>query len=131
MENSIVAVYGSLRKGLGNHGLLQGSEFIGTGKVSGYGMYSLGGFPAMSNVGAKSDAVVEVYSVDEVTMARLDRLEGYPSFYNRSLVAVLLDEGEGGVATYASAWMYHIDEAFDNKDFVASGDWVKYFGGER
>ena len=94
-------------------------------------MYSLGGFPALTSVGAKTDVVVEVYSVDENTMLRLDRLEGYPHFYNRSQVAILLDEGEGGVDTYASAWMYHIDDTFEDKNFVASGDWVKYYGGER
>ncbi|MCS5736871.1 gamma-glutamylcyclotransferase family protein, partial [Herbiconiux daphne] len=48
-----------------------------------------------------------------------DALEGYPSFYNRTQIPVVLDDGRE-----LDAWIYHIDE--EQKEGVAHGDWVKY-----
>ena len=74
-----VAVYGTLKKGRGNHGLLSTSQFLGDGLIHGYDMYSVhGGFPCI--VPSKSGegiCKVEVYEVNEETLARLDMLEGY------------------------------------------------------
>jgi len=129
MEHRLVAVYGSLREGLHNHRLLKNSECVGKGSVSGYGMYSLGGFPALTKLQDKCDVVVEVYSVDDNTMARLDMLEGYPHYYNREQVAIHFG-GEDGVESYTTAWMYYIDDTFDDSAFVKDGDWLKYYSGE-
>lgn len=76
--NKIVAVYGTLRKGYGNHAILaEGKcEFLGQDTISGYDMYTNGGFPMI--VEGTRDIVIEKYRVtDETTMRRLDRLEGY------------------------------------------------------
>lgn len=124
----IVAVYGSLRKGLGNHRVLGGSECIAKGHITGFGMYSLGGFPALTTVAKRTDVLVEVYEVEPHIMAGLDRLEGYPHFYNRQQVSVHLDGSEGGVDNYITAWVYYIDDAFTDDKFVEGGDWVEYYG---
>jgi len=124
----LVAVYGSLRKGLGNHRVLGDSECVGKGLVTGFGMYSLGGYPALTTLAERTDVVVEVYEADEDTMVRLDRLEGYPTFYDRKKVAVHLDAGEAGVEAYTTAWIYYIDNTFDERRFVEGGDWVEYYG---
>lgn len=112
-----VLVYGSLRKGFGNHYLLENSRFLGEVKTGPhYTMYSFGGFPALS-LNGDTTIVGEVYEVDEETMARLDRLEGYPNFYDRVLIPT----------EYGEAWMYFIhDIDREALPVVESGDWKEY-----
>ena len=80
MVNKQVAVYGTLRKGGGNHHILYGIPFD-TDTISGYEMYSLGGFPyVIKSEDPESKITVEVYTVDNYrTAVNLDRLEGYHS----------------------------------------------------
>lgn len=100
---NLVAVYGSLKKGYGNHRLLDTSEFLGTTDTYGeWTMYSLGGFPAIVPEG-NTQICIEVYRVDRETMADLDMLEGYPSFYDRRIIDT----------KYGKAWIYFIGEADD------------------
>lgn len=105
-----VAVYGSLKEGFGNHRLLTTSEKVGEDWVDGWTMYSLGGFPAI--VEGDGSIKVEIYEVDDETFSRLDRLEGYPSFYDRKKV----ETSEG------AAWIYyhHTPPA---REIVESGEW--------
>lgn len=83
-----VAVYGSLKRAFHNHHhYLQNSDFVGNDTVSGFDMYSLGGFPGIvPNSEAESPVSVEIYDVNRATLERLDRLEGHPHFYERVLV---------------------------------------------
>lgn len=101
-EDYLVAVYGTLKRGNGNHRLLSDSEFIGTGCTrKEYGLKSMGGFPSII---AGNDRVrVEVYLVNPKAMSRLDQLEGYPSFYNREQVTITLENGKE-----LQAWMYFV-----------------------
>ena len=114
-----VAVYGSLRAGCGNHRLLEGSECIGTYRIDApFKMHSLGGFPALVPDAEDNSIVVEVYEVDDTTMAKLDGLEGYPSFYNRMVISV---------SASLNAWIYFMeDREFKDDSFVVSGDWVQF-----
>lgn len=72
-----VFVYGTLKKGHGNHSLLRTAEFIGTGITSwcGWSMFD-GPFPYV--VPSENECYVEgeVYKVDEPTLKMLDELEG-------------------------------------------------------
>lgn len=75
-------VYGTLKQGFGNHVLLKDSTLIGTLELPGYSMHSFGWFPVITP--SQRDSVVgELYEIDEDTLARCDRLEGHPSFYQR------------------------------------------------
>lgn len=119
---SKVAVYGSLRKGMGNHGLLVavGAVLVSTERAPGFNMVSLGGYPAVyESVG---DITIEVYDVahnEEESMRRLDRLEGFPTFYNRKLI----DTSQG------PAWIYFMpEEQLAHRRAVPNGDWVEYYG---
>lgn len=118
-----VAVYGSLRSGMGNHVLLEHVQDHKVGHVLGYDMYSCGGFPALvpSRYGV---ATVEVYEVDDATLRRLDQLEGYSNgyqgFYDRTTENIVL-EGGGAVQAY----VYFMHEA-PSSVHVESGDWVKF-----
>lgn len=120
---SLVAVYGSLRKGLHNHRVISEAEYISKGVVKGFGMYCLGLYPAILRTGKKTDVVVEVYDVTSSIMDNLDSLEGFPRYYNRKLVPVSVD-GEQLVA-----WIYYMEGELD-ADFVECGDWAKYVGGK-
>ena len=109
----IVAVYGSLKQGHGNNRLLADSRCLGVTRTRPeYTLYSLGYFPCVAPHGDTA-VQVEVYEVDERVFGNLDRLEGYPSFYDRKKIDT----------EYGEAWMYFIDEERDDNVKIASGVW--------
>lgn len=115
-----VFVYGSLRSGEGNNGLLRSSMLVGDAAVYGV-LYSLGGFPGLRlDDLAPTWVQGEVWTVDDETLERLDRLEGVShGFYRRVRVSVELLAG-----TSAEAWVYEINERhIRGCSRVASGDW--------
>jgi len=77
-------------------------------------MYSLGGFPCITEEG-DTPIAVEVYKVDEQVFSRLDMLEGYPDFYNRKEIET----------KYGTAWIYYIEDAdyMGELNKVESGRW--------
>jgi len=115
-----VAVYGSLREGFGNHRILEGSEKLGTHWVPGYEMFSLGAFPGVRK--GHTHVFTEVYEVDNKTMERLDRLEGYSgksetNFYDRTTVST----------PHGDAYMYTLENyRYADSDLVESGNWKGY-----
>ncbi len=104
-----VFVYGTLKKGHGNHDfLLQGSKFIGefTTKEK-YNMKD-GGFPYVCRKGETMFPIRgEVYEVNDDTLQSLDWLEGIPSHYQRMPVEI---DGLEGVE------MYSIEQAEGRED---------------
>ena len=86
-----VAVYGTLKKGFGNHFLLEGSKFLGT--ATSEDRFCLGEyvFPAVVPSPDGVAIEVEIYEVDDRVLKRLDALEGYPDFYNRGLFGFNLE----------------------------------------
>lgn len=70
-----VAVYGSLKIGHHNHGVLGDSRLLGQDVLEGWDMYNLGAFPGI--VKGEGAISVEVYEVTPETARRLDALEGY------------------------------------------------------
>lgn len=118
---NVVAVYGSLLSGFGNHRLLEQSNFLGQSEITGFEMYSLGGFPVICPVENKSVVQAEIYQVDDTTMARLDRLEGYPNFYNRQEVSVQV------AGKVESAWVYFMSNPPNYaQDKIETGSWRDY-----
>lgn len=116
-----VFVYGSLMRGYGNHGLLTESTFIRRASIAGYALHSLGSFPAaIPDDGNGSVLYGEVYSVNDATLARLDRLEGHPTFYERQVV-----ETESG--SQVSMYVY---QGQVNRP-CPSGDWRDYHATSR
>ena len=97
-----VFVYGSLKKGFANHRCLAGATFLGSTTLRGFEMYSLGGYPGacVADAPGQSPAIDgEVYVVNDVGLAVLDRLESNGSFYTRQLVAT----------EFGAAWIYLIE----------------------
>ena len=111
-----VFVYGSLKRGFHNNPVLDGARFIRADKVRGYLLHDLGSYPAAVPCIGDSEIHGELYEVDN--LARLDSLEGYPSFYDRQRKLV------GG----CFAWVYYLSES--SAPVVADGVWRDPFIGE-
>lgn len=118
----LVAVYGSLREGLHNHHVLNGADMLDTGEIEGYNMYSLGAYPALVPVDTPTCPIkVEVYEVNEPTFIALDRLEGYPTFYNRDVVDVVCEDG-----SVMPCWVYYMRRNLADHQQVMNGDWKDF-----
>ena len=95
-----VFVYGTLKAGHTTRGLhnTPGAEFVSVATTSSglYRMIDLGAFPAVL-FGGKDDILGEIWEVTDTVFEQLDRIEGYPDFYTRTIVQT--DQGY--------AWMYH------------------------
>ena len=116
-----VFVYGSLKQGHSNHGLLAKYRMVTRDYIEGpYNMYSLGYFPGVvedTAEGAPKRRIYgEVYEVDLDGLASLDLLEGHPTFYCRHKVNT-----EGGVRV----WVYLLQNAatLNVQQVVESGMW--------
>lgn len=120
--NKILAVYGTLRSGYGNNSYcLRNSRSLGVGYVSGMKMYSNGYFPICTRSGSVADrVVVELFSVVEGDLAKCDRLEGHPSFYQRETVEVLKEDGQ---VIEADMYLQGLGDC-SHLTFVATGDWA-------
>jgi gamma-glutamylcyclotransferase (GGCT)/AIG2-like uncharacterized protein YtfP len=112
-----VFVYGTLRAGEPNHYLLDHHAIVRCARTEpAFELVSLGAFPAMVAGGATA-VVGEVYDVDAVTLAALDRLEGHPRFYERRTVR--LEDGDE-----VAAYVLSIEQAH-GRPRIPSGDWME------
>jgi gamma-glutamylcyclotransferase (GGCT)/AIG2-like uncharacterized protein YtfP len=88
---SLVFVYGTLKRGYGNHGLLAGQAFEGEARTApGFALFSLGSHPGMVERPGESGSVTgEVWSVDAACLEKLDALEGIAEgLYRRGAVSL-------------------------------------------
>lgn len=119
----IVFVYGTLKKGQGNHHLLKDSVHVGNAAYYGGDLRSAGGFPVLFSGGTQV-VCGECYRIDDRTLARLDRLEGNGQMYQRELVSVTYNPS--GIATDCSrtAWMYFgVHECWDKQNLPRIDKW--------
>lgn len=109
----LVAVYGTLKQGKSNHGVMKEAKgfLIGTGHTGNRYRLCVNGLPYLIRGAAKDgfNVSVEVYEVDSAGLAILDALEGHPDFYRRESIQVKLD-GEVGTR---KAYTYFVDESYD------------------
>lgn len=121
-----VFVYGSLKRGFGNHDLLAESKFHGSPSTAEdcYYMNSLGAFPAVTTVSDDCENGYsisgELYTVSSATLRKLDQLEGNGSFYTRQLVRI-------NSPVIKEAWIY-LMSGLDPKtswDKYLSNRWVE------
>lgn len=103
LENHVVAVYGTLKRGHGNHrAYLEDSKFVGRGKTKDKYPLIVDGLPYLvEKKGVGHNVEVEVFRVDDDTLRRLDALEGHPQWYRRKQVDIKLTTG-----AVVSAWIY-------------------------
>lgn len=114
----LIAVYGSLRKGYGNHAILKDAELVSTEVVNiPFKMVSLGGFPGLVPDESNHNITIEIYRVNETEYRRVERLEGYPHFYQKALI----NTSQGELEVYVLN-----DPMYKNDNHVESGDWIEY-----
>lgn len=122
MSKKLISVYGSLRKGFGNHQyLLSNAKYLGEFKTKPeFTLHSLGGFPGLKPNG-KTSVVMEVYEVTPEEARSVDSLEGYTpgvkaTFYDK----IDLDTpfGMSSVYTYV--------RELSPESIVESGDWTEF-----
>lgn len=107
-----VFVYGTLKHGYGNHGLLERATFIGNGEtVAACRVYDAG-FPVLrerdkDNAARNAKVRGEVYECDAETVHQLDRLESEGVMYHRRHKMIALESGE-----LVKAALYVGDTAF-------------------
>jgi gamma-glutamylaminecyclotransferase len=122
-EQHLVFTYGTLLNGEVNHHLLVRARFVAEARTEPrFDLFDLGAFPAMS-AGGVTAVLGEVYAVDEATLARLDRLEGHPSFYQRTQIRL---EGGQEVQTYLMD-----RNRMHERARISSGDWRAHHARER
>jgi len=95
-----VFVYGTLKRGFGNHNLLKRSSFLGAAKTKEKYLMTCNSIPYLSDETKIAPVSGELYLVKEVTLKALDFLEGHPTFYQRKLITVIANGIE------VSAWCY-------------------------
>ena len=106
----LVFVYGTLKRGGSNHGLLAGQDFVGPARLApGFVLYSLGDYPGLvAEAGAADRVTGELWAVDDAALARLDELEGVEEGLYARVPAVLEEWPEplSAGARFADARMY-------------------------
>ena len=104
--NTLLFVYGTLKRGCSNHRHLAGQRFVGLARTPpGYRLYNLGGYPAIVAKPDDRDGVVgEVWSVDNEALAQLDGFEGvHEGLYRREPLPLLAPFAGQKVDAYVSA----------------------------
>lgn len=78
-------VYGTLKKGYGNHILLKGAKYLGNAEINGFAIYNLGAYPGIKH---ETGFIVygEVYEINEKILKKVDGLEGEGWLYLRETV---------------------------------------------
>ncbi len=110
---SLVFVYGTLRQGESNHGLLAESERLGvTQTPPHYTLYDLGPYPAA--IPGHQAIIGEVYRVNDTTLNALDELEEVPVEYRREQVET----------AFGRAWIYLYQDESVLHRLITSGDWL-------
>ena len=113
-----IGVYGTLRKKFGNWSWALNCEPLSTETVNiPFKMISLGGFPGLVPSKENHDIVIEIYEVDDHQYKAIERLEGYPRFYQKALISTSMGEIEVYVLN---------DKEYQNYPVVESGDWKEY-----
>lgn len=117
LPDQYLAVYGTLRKGFGNHHRMAGSSFIGMGKTKERHRMIGTGVPTVHEGdpdGKGGHIVVELYRVSYSSLTGpIDALEGHPRNYTRRKTVIVLDKDQSEV----EAWLYFMDREPHNDDF--------------
>lgn len=116
-KNNLVAVYGTLKIGKGNHSLLSSSIYMGTARTKDLMRLCVVSLPYLVRGESEEgkNVLVELYYVDDSTLASLDRLEGHPVYYKREKMKFTPEESI--FSNEVEAWVYMVDERYDNKKY--------------
>jgi len=84
LQDNLVAVYGTLKKGYSNNSMLSGSRYVGKGTTLDKYPLEVSGLPYLHDVkGSGYNVDVHIYKVSDNVLKNLDSLEGHPYHYKR------------------------------------------------
>lgn len=116
--STLVAVYGTLKRGLSNDQYLQAATYLGNDSLNTISLYDLGPYP-----GAKAEpsagVEVEIFSVTAQQLQALDVLEEYEAeapargLYDRRLFST----------RYGAAWVYLYNPPVSGLVPILAGGW--------
>lgn len=107
-------VYGTLKYGFPNHHFLEDSQFLYSGFIRGT-LLHLGGYPGL--IRGTGQVFGEYYLVDDKLIPALDRLEGHPHLFERTLID---HENEEGPFT---VYLYQARDDLNNYQVLHNGVW--------
>ena len=95
LQDNLVAVYGTLKKGHSNYfHYLESSKYIGSGTTKDKYPLIIQGLPYLVNKrGVGHNVEVDVFKVSDNTFEMLDQLEGHPRWYRRERIKIKMDNG--------------------------------------
>ncbi|MEQ6918207.1 gamma-glutamylcyclotransferase family protein [Halomonas aquatica] len=119
IRTPLVAVYGTLKRGLRNHHWLEGADFLGEDCLTSATLYDLGPYPAAKPEPSRG-IDVEVFRVDARLLTGLDRLEDYrvrkpkDGDYDRLITTT----------TFGPAWLYLYNRQVAGYPVIREGSWL-------
>ncbi|WP_458526961.1 gamma-glutamylcyclotransferase family protein [Onishia taeanensis] len=117
-QTPLVAVYGTLKRGLRNHHWLDGAAFVGEARLTTATLYDLGPYPG-ARLEPSRGIRIEVFRVDREGLAALDRLEDYrvhaphTGTYDRAIHPTL----------FGPAWLYLYNLDVAGYPVIREGGW--------
>ncbi len=99
-------IYGTLKRGCKNHHHLAGQSYVGEARTAGgYRLYDLGDYPGMvADAHDTAGVTGELWSVDDRTLAHLDKFEGLTEgLYHREPVKLVAPFDQITAHTYLYA----------------------------
>jgi gamma-glutamylcyclotransferase (GGCT)/AIG2-like uncharacterized protein YtfP len=95
LEDNLVAVYGTLKKGYSNYNrFLTSSKHIGKGKTDDKYPLIISGLPYLLEMkGIGHNVEVDVFKVSDAKVKELDALEGHPHWYRRKQIPIKMKDG--------------------------------------
>ncbi|MBE2180195.1 MAG: gamma-glutamylcyclotransferase [Chthoniobacterales bacterium] len=123
MQTDLLFVYGTLKRGLGNHRVMRDAEgeFLAEVRTEDRLPLVIDGLPYLLDMPGRGHCVEgELYRVTSAEgWARLDRLEGHPRFYRRRVIGVVEENGRR-----REAWAYFLVRGAER---VARGEFAERF----
>tara|TARA_R110000868_G_scaffold800_3_gene5889 strand:+ start:2414 stop:3442 length:1029 start_codon:yes stop_codon:yes gene_type:complete len=94
IEENLVAVYGTLKKGYSNYErYLSSSKHIGSGVTKDKYPLVVRGLPFLiDQCGVGYNVDVDVFKVSDTKLEQLDKLEGHPHWYQRKTIPIILED---------------------------------------
>lgn len=118
----LIAVYGTLREGCGNHRVMGDSQLLGVTKTpANFTLFDNGGFPFVHPSG-NTAVTIEIYNVtNENTLRGIYGLEGYTGVrgHARNWYNTVDVQTQWGVAEM------FVCREIPNLPIIQSGDWLK------
>lgn len=117
MESVNLIVYGTLMRGERNSPFCRNATFISPCDIEGTLSDTGWGFPAFVPVG-KGIVKAELVVLPESDWPAIDRLESYPTFYDRRKIGARLPDGSSEVG-----WVYVMNKLPAGARRMEGGEW--------